>query len=103
MFEKYTEYIKDNPQGLWFKRKLYGWGWTPVRWQGWVVVLAYVALIVIFASSVSWATSVKEVSIMFVLPVILLTSALIRICYTKGEKPRWQWGIPKEISKEGQE
>jgi hypothetical protein len=34
MFKKYIEYLKDNPQGYWFKRKVWGWGWTPVTWQG---------------------------------------------------------------------
>lgn len=23
-FKKYKEYLKDNPKGYWFKRKLYG-------------------------------------------------------------------------------
>ena len=23
---------------LWFRRKKYGWGWTPSTWQGWTVV-----------------------------------------------------------------
>jgi hypothetical protein len=32
LFKEYTDYLKDNPQGYWFKRKLYGWGWTPARW-----------------------------------------------------------------------
>ncbi len=42
MIKEYIAYLKDNPQGYWFKRKLYGWGWTPAKWQGWVVVLAFV-------------------------------------------------------------
>ena len=96
MFKEYKEYLEDNPQGYWFKRKLYGWGWTPVRWQGWAVTLGYVLLVLLLASSVSWVTSSKEVSLMFILPVIILTSAFIRICYKKGEKPRWQWGVRKE-------
>lgn len=33
MFKNYLDYIRDNPHGYWFKRKLYGWGWTPVTWQ----------------------------------------------------------------------
>lgn len=37
MLKEYLEYLKDNPKHLWFKRKLYGWGWVPVRWQGWLV------------------------------------------------------------------
>jgi hypothetical protein len=33
--------------------------------------------------------------LVFALPIILSTALLIFICYKKGEKPRWQWGPPK--------
>ncbi len=30
---------------FWFPAKSYGWGWgLPVKWQGWLVLLAYFAL-----------------------------------------------------------
>ena len=30
---------------FWFPAKRYGWGWgVPVRWQGWVVAVGYVVL-----------------------------------------------------------
>lgn len=96
MFKDYVEYYKNNPEHLWFKRKLYGWGWTPVTWQGWVVVLGYVALVFLFAFTVGEESSPKEVIFTAVLPIVLLTITLIRICYKKGESPRWQWGLPKK-------
>ncbi len=79
----YTDYLKDNPKNLWFKRKIYGWGWTPVKWQGWIVILAYIFIII--------ATIPRE----DFLSIIIATILLIFICYKKGEKPRWQWGIKK--------
>lgn len=88
-------YLKDNPQNLWFKRKLYGWGWTPVRWQGWAVLGAYVLLMILFSLTIDDNSSDKEVFFTFILPAILLTFTLFRICYKKGEKPKWQWGPPK--------
>lgn len=96
MIKKYINYLKDNPEGYWFKRKLYGWGWTPVKWQGWAVIGVYVGLLVLLASTLEPKTTDKEASLMFVLPLIILTVALIRICYKKGESPRWQWGLPKD-------
>jgi hypothetical protein len=84
------EYLKDNPQNLWFKRKLYGWGWTPVRWQGWAVLGAYVLLMILFSLTLDENSSNKEVVFTFVLPATLLTMTLFRICYKKGEKPKWQ-------------
>lgn len=99
MIKEYLEYIKDNPEGHWFKRKLYGWGWTPVKWQGWLVILIYVALISTIAfmreESIPGNPDSGSNFLIFALPIILLTALLIFICYKKGEKPRWQWGLTK--------
>jgi hypothetical protein len=96
MIKDYIEYIQDNPKKLWFKRKLYGWGWTPATWQGWLTIGIYVVLIVAFALTVDKNSSTKEAIFTDILPIIFLTFALICICYKKGEKPKWQWGIPKK-------
>jgi hypothetical protein len=96
MFEKQMEYLKDNPKGYWFKAKLYGWGWVPVRWQGWAVLGVYIAAIAFFALTIDESSPLEEVVFAFLVPVALLTFTLIRICYLKGEKPRWQWGPPDE-------
>ncbi len=45
-WRNYIEYMKDNPKGLWFKMRLYGWGWVPVKWQGWMVVVIGIALVI---------------------------------------------------------
>jgi hypothetical protein len=95
MIKKYIAYLQDNPQGFWFKRKLYGWGWVPATWQGWSVIVAYVMSILALAFTVDNNLSMQEVILPFVLPALLLTLLLILICYKKGEKPRWQWGTKK--------
>ena len=28
----------------WFEPRRGGWGWTPIRWQGWAITLAFIAL-----------------------------------------------------------
>lgn len=50
MLQKYLSYLHDNPKGYWFKAKPFGWGWTPVTWQGWLVILVYIALILALVS-----------------------------------------------------
>ena len=90
------EYVKDNPKGYWFKRKLYGWGWTPVTWQGWLTIALYIGLVLVLALTVDDASPLREVMFTFILPITLLTITLLRICYRKGEKPKWQWGNPKK-------
>ncbi len=76
---------------LWFKRKRYGWGWYPVSWEGWTVTLVYIALILSLAFTIDESSPDSEIAFMLILPITLLTVTLIRICYAKGEKPRWQW------------
>lgn len=96
MWKEYLTYVRDNPNGYWFKRKLYGWGWTPVKWQGWVVIALYVLAIVLFSLTIDDNSPTREVAFTFILPVVFLTALLIRICYKKGEKPRWQWGLDRK-------
>lgn len=96
MLEEQLAYFRDNPKGYWFKAKPYGWGWVPVRWQGWAVVGAYIVGVLFFAFTLHETSPVEEVAFTFLLPISLLSITLIRICYIKGEKPRWQWGPPKE-------
>ncbi len=93
MFKRFVEYYKDNPEGYWFKRKMYGWGWVPVTWQGWVVLGLWLLAVLFFALTLDHDSLAREVVFTFILPVTFLTVLLIRICYKKGEKPRWQWGI----------
>lgn len=100
MFQDYVRYFTDNPKGYWFKSKLFGWGWTPVKWQGWVVIALYVGFLIalfykIDAVGYSEDMMIRGVSI----PVIAATAVLFAICYWKGEKPHWQWGPPKSDDK----
>ena len=93
ILKKHIEYLKDNPKGYWFKRKLYGWGWTPSTWQGWVVTLVYILVVVIFSLTLDENSPKREVFFTFVLPFVLLTFTFLRIVYKKGEKPKWTWGL----------
>lgn len=86
LFKQHIEYWKDNPNGYWFKRKLYGWGWVPVKIQGWMVILVWV---IMFSSLITKIDHEGSKNILF---VFISVAVLIYICYKKGEKPRWQWG-----------
>lgn len=84
----YLKYLKDNPKGYWFKRKLYGWGWVPVKWQGWLVTLALIIFIVYVA--IVFLTKGKLIEYFVSLTVALVV--LMYIAYKTGEKPKWSWG-----------
>jgi hypothetical protein len=96
VIKEYINYLKDNPQGYWFKAKLYGWGWTPAKWQGWLVIFVYVALLLALVLSrendIAGNPDSGSNLLTFALPIVVLTALLILICYKKGEKPHWRWG-----------
>ena len=97
MSNKYLEYIKDNPQGFWFKRKLFGWGWMPVKWQGWFVLGIFIVFLIWNSKELANnAEPTSEELTLFFIKILVATVILILICYKKGEKPRWQWGLPKK-------
>ncbi len=77
---------------LWFRAKTYGWGWTPSSWEGWLVTVLYILLVLACFLTLDQNSPTREVMFMGVLPLMLLTIAFIRIAYRKGEKPSWRWG-----------
>ena len=94
-FKEVIAYLKDNPNGYWFKRKLYGWGWVPVQWQGWAVILVFIAFL-IGCSVFLGENPTNDQLTWFFGAVIFGVIGIIFICYKKGEPPAWQWGIPKK-------
>ena len=101
MLKEYIAYLKDNPQGYWFKAKLYGWGWTPARWQGWLVSITFIILIVFNFFRIDTAShSASDTLINFFPQTLFFVLLLIFICWKTGEKPHWQWGLPKKNKKD---
>ena len=89
----YVEYFKDNPKGYWFKRKIYGWGWVPVKWQGWAFLLIWMGLFIQFIIKIDDnSRSEKDTLIAMILPMLFFLALLFLICYGTGEKPKWSWG-----------
>jgi hypothetical protein len=84
-----NEEIKPDEKKFWFPAKRYGWGWgSPNCWQGWLVILAFIALLV--CGSVVLRPDKHPLS--FIGYVMILSFIMIIICYLKGEKPGWRWG-----------
>lgn len=81
---------------LWFKAKRYGWGWTPSSWEGWVAIIVYAVLLthvirhIIVLSETGKFEGVT--SLIYIGRILLLTAAIILVCYLRGEKPGWHWG-----------
>jgi hypothetical protein len=78
----------NNPEGYWFRAKRYGWGWgPPVRWQGWVVLIVWFAILIGAAARLMPAHPVS-----FLIFAAVMAALLTFICYLTGEPPRWRWG-----------
>ena len=77
---------------IWFPAKKYGYGWgLPCAWQGWVVMLAYVCLVITVSIVIDPALQMK-----FWFAIIFgLTLTTLCLVWRKGEKPTWRWGNKK--------
>lgn len=86
---------QKQPNKYWFKRKRWGWGWTPVTWQGWLTVAALVAIAVVTAITVLPAKPEQPTAsqlILFIGVVVADIVAVMLITSVKGPTPRWRWG-----------
>ena len=71
--------IKKN---YWFPAKRYGWGWgLPCSWQGWIVMAAYVILLICAFFTVNPEVNKSG----FVAFVMIINVAMLLICWFKGE------------------
>ena len=92
--------MSELKKELWFRRKTYGWGWTPIVWKGWAVVAGWLVVnmlsIALLFSRQPKSYSLPSVRIVIFLMIVIATSFIVLgISYAKGELPRWQWGNPK--------
>ncbi len=79
----------DSTPKYWFPAKRYGWGWgPPATWQGWVVFVGYLALVLGGVPFVH----VPRGSAIYIAYVLGLTVVLLAICWRTGEPPRWRLG-----------
>lgn len=73
---------------LWFRAKHYGWGWYPVTWQGWLtLVIGVWAIAYIVTETDRLSLSASDTLMLSFVPVLLVATGVILICYAKGEKP----------------
>lgn len=78
---------------FWFKPKTYGYGATPITWEGWTVVAVYVMAIV--ACVTMGALREKTVSnwAMSICMIAIATVAMVWVSVIKMEGHwGWRWG-----------
>jgi hypothetical protein len=87
----------ETPTKYWFKRRRYGFGWTPTTWQGWLILVVYIVAMVAVAlmMGVTGSNTYRH-SLQFVEPFLFVfvvaTIILIAILSAKSPSPKWRWG-----------
>ena len=82
---------------VWFKPKRYGYGATPVTWQGWALVIGFVAVVLALAwGLIGFDGSVTPDSgslVIFLICVAVLIAAMWVVTKrTTDGAWRWRWG-----------
>jgi hypothetical protein len=73
-------------EGYWFAPKLYGFGATPVTWQGWAVTLGFTVVLLV---AVRWLPTRAETLIVS----LALIAGFLAICAAKTDGGwYWRWG-----------
>ena len=84
-----------NPKNYWFKRRRYGYGWFPVKWQGWLSVVVFLAAAIGTAFVVlppkPQQPDAAQLSV-FLGGLAIYVLAIIAVGITKGPVPHWRWG-----------
>lgn len=98
-FENVITYLQDNPEGYWFKNKMYGIGWTPATKEGWLIVGAFVLWMVgILYRAESRITSDEDVLQHIIAPLFFGVFVLLVITWKTGEPLRWNWKGAKTVA-----
>jgi hypothetical protein len=85
---------------FWFKPRRYGYGATPVTWEGWVLVAIYVAVILTCVAALTSRGQTLSGWLMSVVVIVAATVAMIVIGVKKTDGAwRWQWGEPYDSGK----
>jgi len=85
----------------WFKPKSYGYGATPVTWEGWAVTLVAAAFVAgsIVAMNLLVVKSNVAAWLVWAAVIAAATWWFVQFCRrrTDGEW-RWRWGKPSDVS-----
>ena len=75
---------------FWFKPKSFGYGATPVTWEGWAVVVAYLAVVLGCALML---TLRQEDWKMWASAIVIATVVMVPLSWMKTDGPwAWNWG-----------
>jgi hypothetical protein len=75
--------LSDEPE--WFAQRRYGFGaGRPISWQGWALVIGYVAVIAVSVRLIRSQTA-------FVLGVLIPATAVLFVIAARTTRGGWRW------------
>ena len=78
--------MEENPlkkNKIWFRKKTFGFGWTPCSWEGWLVLLVWLASFILIVKNT------EPGSLNSFIYIILMVGLLLLVSYLKGERLSW--------------
>ena len=73
----------------WFKPKRYGYGATPISWEGWAMTLVFAFLVTLLAI---YAVKTQNLAITLISFLTLLIIIVFISKIKTKEKWKWRWG-----------
>jgi hypothetical protein len=87
------EALGDVMTEYWFKPKRYGFGATPITWQGWAVTIATVLAMIAVSLFLRWHTrSFLGLAGLLAFDAIALGFLAVISRYKTNGEWRWRWG-----------
>ena len=74
----------------WYKRRRYGYGFTPTSWQGWLMLGLMVLMLVIPAFFLGKSNT--EIVIGYLIYVVVVLGGSLYVIFSKSPTPKWRWG-----------
>ena len=76
----------------WFKPKMFGYGSTPITWEGWALVIVFI----IYLLAISQLLKEKHIVIYFVYFIIGIIAIFVVSKNRTKEEWDWNWGRKKD-------
>jgi hypothetical protein len=76
----------------WFKRRRYGYGWTPATWQGWSLLAALIVLVLLPVPFIADDDGAGPEPWGYLFYVFVMVVLFILAAIKKGPTPHWRWG-----------
>ena len=87
--------MTQTQKKYWFRNRRYGWGYTPVTWEGWLSLIVLIGAQFALFSTIMPAIREQSTAVHVAAVAAIVVADLFVIAWvarTHGPSPRWRWG-----------